>query len=99
MGMMDRAEEKQRKRAAEMSAGRNMVRVNMAKGLLQEVGEGIARDYGQRWRGKFELDHEADDVRNWKVRCYLVNDEPPVEESFFDWPTPDLRAKIALLSQ
>lgn len=81
--------------AAEKAAGAKRVKLTMAEGLIEPV----AAEFGPRWIGKFKLDSSHEDVRLWTVSCTIVPYEPPVVELFMEFPTPQLRATIALISQ
>ena len=92
MSLAERAATRREQRAQEMAKGRQVTKAHMANGLLDQ----LAAEFNMP-RTWFTLNSEAEDVRSWTISVTLPGADP-VTESFFEFPSPELRAAIALMT-
>jgi hypothetical protein len=91
MSLAERAAARREQRAQEMAKGRQVTKAHMANGLLDQLASEFSMP--RTW---FTLNNESEDVRNWTISVTLPGADP-VTESFFEFPSPDFRAMVALM--
>ncbi len=92
MSLMDRAAARREQRAQEMARGRKTTTIHMAEGIMDQLASEFR--INRTW---FKVDFIADDARNWTITL-AVPDAEPITENFFVFPSPEVRATIALLN-
>lgn len=73
----------------EMDAGRRQVHVSMATGVIEQMDKELGV--------KSKLIYAGIDPREWMVETTLPKGDITHVESFWDFPTNELKAKIMLL--
>jgi hypothetical protein len=88
--------DKERRRKEEMDAGRNRTIRNMAEAIIeQSLSEMLP---SQRMRANFTLVTPGYDPRSWEVEFRVTPDADPIVDNFFDFPSDNMKATIALLT-
>jgi hypothetical protein len=92
MSLSLRAAERRERRAQEMARGRKTTTMHMAEGILDQLASEFR--INRTW---FTVDFSDDDARNWTITL-AVPDTEPITENFFVFPSPEVRAAIALMT-
>lgn len=84
-------EDRLTRREQEMARGRKQLKINMARGLIEEVQKSIDAGY----KFEFTLLPHTEDLRQWGVRVDFKNGQAHAE-NWWEFPTDELRTKIML---
>jgi|GEM_PF-5310822 len=83
---------REEQRRAEMNRGANIVRRDMAQGLIDRLGNELDQ------KSSFTLIWADPNPRNWEVLVAIRDTGVTHQESFWVFPSDELRAKILLVT-
>lgn len=90
----DIMDERERRRKQENEGGRQRVLKNMAEGLCER----LRSDYHLS-EADIHTDFGDPDIRKWKVLVTMEGNTPPIQESFWEFPSQQMLATLMMLGK